>query len=126
MRFVRNLRDNQIEFFVEESTETDATVRVVLPPYGSYSRGELYTSQELNNLIKEEIKDLISIDNNGRFLALQENYKSINLNFKKHVKTPAVKAPAVEIIAQPPSINIPTTKKTKVKSKPTRIRNNKR
>jgi hypothetical protein len=83
MKFKKNVRGKQIEFFVEENSDMNVNVRVEIPPYGLHSRGELYTSAELNILVKEEIQGLTSLNNDGRFLAEKENYKNINLSFEK-------------------------------------------
>tara|TARA_R110000824_G_scaffold97953_7_gene233807 strand:- start:1636 stop:2022 length:387 start_codon:yes stop_codon:yes gene_type:complete len=83
MNFVKEIRNKQIEFFVEKNSITNVVIRIEIPPYGVYSRGELYTSEELNILIKEEIQDLASLDNDGRFLAHKKNYKNVILHFKK-------------------------------------------
>jgi hypothetical protein len=87
MKFIKNIRDKQIEFFVDKNSNTDTTVTVKIPPYGQFSRGDLYTSQELNNLIIEEMQGLIPLNNDGRFLADKKDYKDIVLYFEKKVKS---------------------------------------
>ena len=85
MQFTKEIRNKNLTFYVEKNDDTAITVRVVLPPYGSYSRGELYTSEELNTLIKEEFTSAIPLNKDGRFLASKESNMDVYLNFKKPI-----------------------------------------
>ena len=88
MQFTKKVRNKKLDFFLEQENDTELSVRVELPPYGSYSRGELYTSVELNNIIKEEFNNIIPLNLDGRFLSLKDSYNNVVLNFKKSpVKT---------------------------------------
>jgi len=87
MKFIKNIRDSEIEFSVDNITsEKFCYINVRLPPYGSYKRGELYTAVELASLIKEEVKDITMPPLStltGRHRALKKDFIFVRFEFKK-------------------------------------------
>lgn len=92
MKFVKKIRDNQIQFSVANTEDNMVSVEFIIPPYGSYKRGEQYFITELNQLVLQEIdQDLIPVKTQGRCKALQKETKTVYLSYNTIVKSKNVK-----------------------------------
>jgi len=107
MNFTKELRSVNLQFEVLKSEETDVlSVKVVIPPRSEYSRGSLFTSDELNNLICEHLKlDLTPLIKNGRYKDFRKKTKSIVLTFNIKTNIKTKKAKNKKSVANTPNNN---------------------
>tara|TARA_B100000902_G_scaffold397705_1_gene462301 strand:+ start:701 stop:1042 length:342 start_codon:yes stop_codon:yes gene_type:complete len=88
MKFVEKLRGHELEIEINKSPDgTSCSANIKLPPYGSYSRGEMYTAAELYILIKKHIKEFDTPkDLSGRYRALKNDSRLVTLLLTRSVK----------------------------------------
>ena len=84
MKFVKKIRDNQVEVFVTDTGDSNISVEFVLPAYGSRKRGEQYLISELNQLVLQEVdQNLVPTRTEGRHKALRRETKTVRLEFNR-------------------------------------------
>ena len=91
MKFTKTIRDTDVLFETSDN-EGVTTVNILIPPYGSWKRGEHYTIEELNEIVLKEMgKNLIPQTTEGKCRALRKEAKTIVLKYETKIKKNIVK-----------------------------------
>jgi|11BtaG_2_1085332.scaffolds.fasta_scaffold47755_2 hypothetical protein len=84
MKFTKTIRDTSVQFELDEENEENISVKITIPPYGHWKRGNQYLIAELNQIVLQEVdKNLMPIRVEGRCKAHRDETRLICLEFKK-------------------------------------------
>jgi hypothetical protein len=84
MKFTKTIRDTSVQFELDEENEENISVKITIPPYGHWKRGDQYLIAELNQIVLQEVdKNLMPTRVEGRCKARRDETRLICLEFKK-------------------------------------------
>tara|TARA_Y100000034_G_scaffold126518_1_gene177858 strand:+ start:1322 stop:1768 length:447 start_codon:yes stop_codon:yes gene_type:complete len=131
MKFTKKIQGYNLKFeMINSENDSDVVVEVTIPPYGHYSRGQMYTIGEFHEAIVEASKTKLTPTFSPSTLdapaiAKRDEARKITLKYSKKTKTrtkkttKAASSTVTEVITTPVTTEVPPKTVTAPKPKRT-------